>query len=362
MSRAETPVRFIPATDDRWALLSEPPGVRDLAIPGHWDVSRERSQRRRDASRRLVVLADRGGARLGLALTAIAVGGSGAAVTGAVGTAPAAAASHALHQGSRGRAVKTLQRALGVTADGAFGPGTKRALKRYQRAHGLTATGVVDTQTRQALGLRRGGHSKRRHAKGLSLTSDQTKALQQALGVTADGEIGPATRRALKAYETDHGMHADGKPDAAVLAALGVDTGGSGSDSSQDAPAAPAPSGSAEAIVAATRAQVGAPYASGGTTPKGFDCSGLTRYVFKQAGIGLPRSSFQQYKGGVSVPRADIAPGDLVFFDSDGPGASHVGVATGAKTVISATSHGVMEHSITHGYWRSHYVGARRVS
>jgi cell wall-associated NlpC family hydrolase len=61
------------------------------------------------------------------------------------------------------------------------------------------------------------------------------------------------------------------------------------------------------------------------------------------------------------VSRSAIQAGDLVFFNTNGPGASHVGVATGPTSFISATSHGVMETSLSSGYWSSHYVGARRV-
>ena len=50
-----------------------------------------------------------------------------------------------------------------------------------------------------------------------------------------------------------------------------------------------------------------------------------------------------------------------VFFNANGPGASHVGIATSNSTVISATTHGVREHAISDSYWGSHYVGARRV-
>ncbi len=67
---------------------------------------------------------------------------------------------------------------------------------------------------------------------------------------------------------------------------------------------------------------------------------------------------------GSSIPtdRANIQPGDLVFFDTDGSGPSHVGVATSAGTMISATSSaGVVEHSITTRYWANRYVGSRRV-
>jgi cell wall-associated NlpC family hydrolase len=80
-----------------------------------------------------------------------------------------------------------------------------------------------------------------------------------------------------------------------------------------------------------------------------------------QAGITLPRTSFAQFGVGSPVDRNAIQPGDLVFFDADGPGASHVGIATSGSTAISATAHGVREHAIFDAYWGSHYVGARRV-
>ena len=61
------------------------------------------------------------------------------------------------------------------------------------------------------------------------------------------------------------------------------------------------------------------------------------------------------------MARGDVRPGDLVFFSTAGPGASHVGIATSATTVVSATNGGVMEHSTRDAYWGGHYVGARRL-
>jgi cell wall-associated NlpC family hydrolase len=82
----------------------------------------------------------------------------------------------------------------------------------------------------------------------------------------------------------------------------------------------------------------------------------------RQAGIAIPRTSFAQYGAGGAVARGAIQPGDLVFFNTAGPGASDVGMATSATTAVSATTHGVMSHAIFNGYWGSHFVGARRVA
>lgn len=114
--------------------------------------------------------------------------------------------------------------------------------------------------------------------------------------------------------------------------------------------------------LAAARSQIGSPYSMGATGPGAFDCSGLTTYAFRRAGEALPRDSFGQFGAGRAVEKGDIRAGDLVFFSTNGPGASHVGIATGKGTVVSATSSGVMEHSMSDAYWGSQYVGARRVT
>ena len=114
--------------------------------------------------------------------------------------------------------------------------------------------------------------------------------------------------------------------------------------------------------VAAARSRIGSPYAMGAGGPGAFDCSGLTRWAFARAGVALAHSSFAQFGAGRAVERDEIRPGDLVFFATNGPGASHVGVATGRHRVVSATSSGVMEHAIGDAYWGAAYVGARRIT
>ena len=143
----------------------------------------------------------------------------------------------------------------------------------------------------------------------------------------------------------------DGVAGPATLGALGISgsTVGGGSSSS---------GGSA---VAAARSKLGQPYALGGTGDGGWDCSGLVQFAMAQAGVTLPRTSYDQFGVGTPVDRAAIAAGDLVFFNANGPGASHVAIATGNSTAISATTHGVVEHTIGGAYWGAHYVGARRM-
>jgi cell wall-associated NlpC family hydrolase len=114
-------------------------------------------------------------------------------------------------------------------------------------------------------------------------------------------------------------------------------------------------------IVRTAIAEIGSPYEYAATGPHAFDCSGLTTYAFARAGIHLPRTSFAQYHVGHRVSVHHLRPGDLVFFDTAGPGASHVGIAISRTVAISATNHGVMRTSLTHGYWKHYLIGARRV-
>ena len=108
----------------------------------------------------------------------------------------------------------------------------------------------------------------------------------------------------------------------------------------------------------------GIPYRTGGDDTTGFDCSGLVRYVFNQHGIALPRTVADQFRSGVDVVSSDLREGDLVFFSTTAPGASHVGIVVGGDSFVHApASTGVVrvEH-LGASYWSSRFLGARRVT
>ena len=116
-------------------------------------------------------------------------------------------------------------------------------------------------------------------------------------------------------------------------------------------------------------AEVGRPYVWGGTSPAGFDCSGLVQWIFAHEGVHLPRLSSQQYRAGTPVSRANLRPGDLVFFSTYKPGPSHVGIYIGAANgyqhaFIAADnpSVGVEVDNLDSAKWVNWYYGASRIS
>ncbi|KVH03097.1 MULTISPECIES: C40 family peptidase [Burkholderia] len=111
---------------------------------------------------------------------------------------------------------------------------------------------------------------------------------------------------------------------------------------------------------------VGVPYRWGGNTPaSGFDCSGLVRYVIgRAADVNLPRTTADMSSRGVSIEPDEIAPGDLIFFNTTGRPHSHVGIYVGKLRFVNAPSTGgtVRLDYLTNPYWAKRFDGIRRVA
>lgn len=119
-------------------------------------------------------------------------------------------------------------------------------------------------------------------------------------------------------------------------------------------------------VINTANSLIGTPYVWGGESLSegGFDCSGFTQYVFGKAGFTLNRLSIDQAKQGIAVSRANIQPGDLVFYSFDGNGViNHVGLYIGNGKMIHSPKTGdtVKVTDITTSYWQTRFITARRI-
>lgn len=126
----------------------------------------------------------------------------------------------------------------------------------------------------------------------------------------------------------------------------------------------PKNTGAANKVVSAAYAAIGTPYVGGGTSSRGYDCSGLTYSIYlNELGIRLPRSSRDQVAAGRQVSKSELAPGDILFFRTTGSGIGHVGVYIGDNNMIHASTgqRRVMITDINSSYFAKRYVTARRI-
>ena len=286
-----------------------PRELRDLTDPDVWRRSSWRAHARREAAEQSLELAVPSPRGLTLAALLAVTGTPVASLAAALTHPPAAdARPHKSKVKSRGPAVSALQRALGISADGVFGPQTERALRRYQRNHGMTVDGIAGPQTRGRLGLgagpvlKRAGGSKRgapaHRSRGVSARGGGVKALQRALGVPADGAFGPQTERALRRYQGRRGLTVDGVAGPQTRGSLGLGRGpvlkrgGARNGSSTGDRAAEI----VQRVIAAGNRIATKPYRYGGGhgsfSDSGYDCSGSVSYALHGGGLlGRPRDS-----------------------------------------------------------------------
>jgi cell wall-associated NlpC family hydrolase len=164
------------------------------------------------------------------------------------------------------------------------------------------------------------------------------KYVQKALHLGPDGYFGTSTVRVLKKFQTSWGLKATGYTDKKTWGRLtwaakhkvlyGNHAASSGTTTFR-----------AKVLREAAKLK-GTPYRYGGTTTRGFDCSGYTGYVYKYAGKKLPRTARQQYAATKHISRSAAKPGDLVFFRNGGGGVYHVGIYAGGNMLWHASKPG----------------------
>ncbi|MCW1804639.1 C40 family peptidase [Brachybacterium squillarum] len=158
-----------------------------------------------------------------------------------------------------------------------------------------------------------------------------------------DGVFGKKTNAAVREYQSEHGLGVDGVVGPKTRASL---NGGESIRTSGASASTSSSSSSSSSIVDRARSVIGTQYTWAGNSPsEGFDCSGLTQYAYKAAGISLPHSSSAQGNGGRWISQSEAQPGDLVVYSG------HVAIYVGNGRIIDAS--GSKQQVVERDIWGS---------
>lgn len=247
----------------------------------------------------------------------------------------------------------------GVKATGYFGPVTEGAVKRFQATHHLAVNGVLGPRTEHAI------QTARTQSVGSSASPVFLAAPPRTYRVKRGDTLSAIARRFHVSWRRLAVLNHLANP--SQLRAGRLLTIRAASPRILRAIRRTRLSLSRRVIATALRYR-GVPYVWGGESPQGFDCSGLVQYVLAKNGIHIGRTTWEQYRAVRHLPRSRLAPGDLVFFRTYAPGASHVGIYLGSdqglrQAFIDAPAPGqrVKVQNLDTPFWRHHYYGAGAV-
>ncbi|MFC8275036.1 C40 family peptidase [Streptomyces sp. NPDC057271] len=181
----------------------------------------------------------------------------------------------------------------------------------------------------------------------LSLQAQENAALEKAAKEAKKAKAEADRKAEAEKAERAEKARAEARERASRTQERTTLSSSSGSSDSGSSYSNSAPTGSAAAIVAFARAQIGDAYISGGTGPNSWDCSGLVQAAYRQAGVDLPRISYQQSSMGTSVSLSNLQPGDILYWGSRS-GSYHVAIYVGGGKYVGAQnpSTGVVERSL----------------
>ena len=197
--------------------------------------------------------------------------------------------------------------------------------------------------------------------RGSDVREMQIELAAQGFNGGTQGVFGPRTQASVQAYQRANGISSPagnfyGVAGPATLSSLGLTTN---THTTTTQISNSSTSNSSSGVISSARSVLGSSYTWGGTTPRGFDCSGFIQYSFAQNGQNIPRTVSQMWNAGTSV--SNPQPGDLVFFETR-TGPSHAGIYLGNNQFIHAgSSTGVTISSMNNSYWSPRYLGAKRM-
>lgn len=165
------------------------------------------------------------------------------------------------------------------------------------------------------------------------------------------GFFGSQTELAVRSFQKDQGLTVDGVVGPETFKAI----------MNKEIPVNRAEIPVVRRVINTALKMKGVPYVFGGTTPYGFDCSGFVQYCFRAAGIELPRTCDVQILVGKPIKPNELRRGDLVFFTTYEPGASHVGIYLGDGNFIHAGGSSVKISPVFTDYYGSRWYGACRI-
>lgn len=255
---------------------------------------------------------------------------------------------------------------LSGTPDGLYNPGTAQAIWYFQQENGRIPNGNCDASDMAMMDLMLSGRVPRRRPTPAPLPPAAPAALVHQVRVgenlsdLAQLYLGDAARwPELLQLNRELIPNPNDLPPGLVLRL----PAGTQPPLSTLAPQTLPPT-MGDRSVEVAKQFLGVPYVWGGTTPRGFDCSGLMQYVFRAMGTSIPRVAADQFRAGQSVEKRDLRPGDAVFFRDTGgrKGITHVGMYIGNGQFLQAPKTGdvVKISDLNEGIYASNYAGARR--
>ncbi|MCR5176014.1 MAG: C40 family peptidase [Anaerovibrio sp.] len=200
---------------------------------------------------------------------------------------------------------------------GVYDNSTKRAVLAFQRDHKIKISGIVDDKTMEAI---------KNAPKSNHNSTDNTVKTKEKPAITARTPK-PVKKTAVPESQPFVDRH------------------------------------KVPAIIKTAKNLIGVPYVSGGTTPKGFDCSGYLQYIFEKNGLTIPRTADVQYKLGKNYKLTALEAGDLVFFQTDASHTvTHCGLYIGNGQFIHASSSkGVRIDRLADDYWKKAFFAAKHI-